>query len=144
MARTFIRLGVLLAAIGLADCIVPIPQNHDIGREVMVDPSEVGVVTEQDVLAKWGAPTAIWENPRIFVYRWDHVSWGVLWFVGGEGGVFAGGFGDVPKRHMLLIQFDNSGHIKRAEHVEPSDNESYEHFDRYIEAWAEGMTDAKQ
>ena len=143
MARIFIRLGVICIAMGLAGCIVPIPQNHDIGRVIMVDPREIGVLTEQDVRDKWGQPAAIWDHPRIFVYKWDHVNWDYIWFIAGGTGGIGGDLGKSATRHMLLIEFDDAGRVNRAEHVQPTDADSYEHFDQYLKAWAEGMTDVK-
>ena len=121
---------------GFSGCIVaPIPQDHVNGRAVNVDPLTIktGVTTEEDVLLRLGDPDAIW-NERLFVYSWDHVNWAILWMIGAETGGAAGTL-DIPPRHqMLLIQFDEGGHVLRTDRTEvPSDTNLQE----FLKTWAE-------
>lgn len=138
--RRLPRLGALLvalAAIGLAACIIiPIPVDHTSGRAI--DPKtaiEIGVTTREEIVARAGEPDAIWEDERIFAYNWEHANWlfivGVAYVGGGAGYGYA--------HQMLLIQFDASGRVARAEWVERPSEKSYGEF---LTEWAKGTAHA--
>jgi outer membrane protein assembly factor BamE (lipoprotein component of BamABCDE complex) len=131
----------LLAASGLCSCLaVPIPQDHVYGRVANTDPLTIktGVTTQEDILLRLGDPDVVVADERVFVYEWEHVKWGVLWIVPVPNGT--GGLIEVPTHEMLLIQFDQSGRVQRADHtVRPRDVE----FGEFLKNWAKGGTGAK-
>ena len=125
---------VSLAAAGLTACIpIPIPVDHTKGRAVDLQktPIEIGVTTRDEIIAHVGAPDAVWEEERIFAYRWEHAK--TLWIVGVA---YAGG-GDfyAYSDQTLLIQFDPAGRVQRAERVERRTEKSYGEF---LREWARG------
>jgi hypothetical protein len=133
---------VPLLAAGLSACIaVPIPQDHVHGRVAAVDPLTIkaGETTREDILLRMGDPDVILVDERVFAYEWDHVKWGVLWFIGGQGGG-TGGVIEVPTHEMFLVQFDGNSRVRRADHaVRPKDAALGE----FLRAWAKGEISAK-
>ena len=134
--RLFATLAFLLLSGGSGCVVVPVPQDHVNGRAVTADPLTLkpNVTTEEEVLLRLGDPDSIW-NDRVFVYTWDHVHWAIFWAVGTEGGG-TGGMSDVtPAHQMLIVQFDETGHVKRAERTEvPPDTK----LQVFLQGWAEG------
>ncbi len=129
---------VPLIVAGLASCIaIPIPQDHHNGRVVSIEPAATGVMTKQQVIAKGGQPESIWENGRIFVYKWDHVSWGI--FVAGPAGDPA--FFEVPTHYMLLVQFDENDRVRRVERIEAPANvqSGNASFEELVRNWSKGQ-----
>jgi hypothetical protein len=129
--------GTLLSlfVIGLAGCIiVPIPVDHTKGRAVDVDPKiaiKIGVTTREEITARLGEPDAVWERERIIAYSWEHANWFVMGVVYRLGD-FAG---YTYTAQMLLIQFDASGRVARAERVERPARQDYGDF---LIDWAKG------
>jgi hypothetical protein len=128
---------IAFGLIGLAACVVlPIPVDHTKGR--VVDPKipiEIGVTTRDEIIARAGEPDAIWEDEHVFAYNWEHAK--LLWIVvlirvGGESYSY--------NDEMLLIQFDASGRVARAERVERPEKMSYGEF---LRSWAKGDVRAK-
>ena len=140
MARPFIHLGVLLATTGLTDCIAIPLIPHDIGRAVMFDPSDVGVITKQDVLDKWGQPSSIFEDERIFIYSWDHVGSGVYTPYTGIFYSDNDDFHEIHTYYALLIQFSGDNRVSRAEHVEVPANvvSGKVSYDDFVRNWLNG------
>jgi hypothetical protein len=132
---------VSLAAACLTTCIaIPIPVDHTQGRAI--DPQktaiEIGVTTRDEIVARAGEPDAVWEDERIVAYSWKHANWLLIVAAGGPGAAVAGAgylYGD----QMLLIQFDTSGRVARAEQVERPSDKSYGEF---LREWAKGKTNA--
>jgi outer membrane protein assembly factor BamE (lipoprotein component of BamABCDE complex) len=114
---------LLLACVALlaGGCVVlPIPTGEDKvleGRPVtefqqsFIKP---GVTTREDVLKHLGQPFIIWEDARVFVYRWDMRQGIFVWLVT-DGRQIAGDAHDVPKHYLLLIQFDGDNVVRRFE-----------------------------
>jgi hypothetical protein len=130
-----------LAAASLAACIViPIPVDHTKGRAV--DPQktaiEIGASTREEIIAHAGEPDAVWEEERIIAYSWKHANWLLIMAAGGPGGA-VGGAGYVYGDWMLLIQFDTSGRVARADRVERPSDKSYGEF---LREWARGKPNA--
>ena len=103
---------VSFAAAALAACVaIPIPHSNDVGQPVKVDPANGNALTREEVLARWGEPFAVVENERVVAYSWVHAGW--IWCVA----VYriGGGCGTVKTTHLMLIQFDESGRLQRAE-----------------------------
>ena len=131
----------ILAAATLAGCVVlPIPQGEGEvteGREIAAERSatvHVPGASRAEVLESLGEPAAIWLDRRVFVYAWDRVHWKVLWFAAAPYAA-AGGLVDLPTHYALLIQFDATGHVLRAERcVRPSLTE----FGTFLTEWADG------
>ena len=130
-------------ALVLSSCIVlPIPRDQVEGHPVTADPKVVlhaGITTRDEVIARLGQPTAIWEEKRIFAYSWDQVKWAMLWLVGAYSGM-AGGVVDLPTHHMLLIQFDENDRVKRVGQVDRPNSEAY---GKFLVDWANGAQDGK-
>lgn len=114
---------LLLACVVLlaGGCVVlPIPTGEDKvleGRPVtefqqsFIKP---GVTTREDVLRHLGQPYIIWEDARVFVYRWDMRQGIFVWIVT-DGRQIAGDAHDVPKHYLLLVQFDGDNVVSRSE-----------------------------
>jgi len=134
---------ILLAAGSLCSCIVlPIPHNHVNGRAVTADPLtiKVGVTTQEDVLLRLGDPDAIWADERVFAYTWDHVTWAVVVVIVSYSGIFGAG-GDLGASHeVLLVQFDESSHVRRVNRTSKPENVPWGEF---LKNWAKGGAGAK-
>lgn len=132
-----------LAAAVLAGCIVlPIPQGEGEvteGREITPERAgtvEVGRTSRAEVLQRLGEPAAIWVDRRVFVYAWDRAHLKVLWVVAGPYAA-AGGLEDVPTHYVLLLQFDETDHLVRAERcVRPLLSE----YGMFLTEWADGKS----
>lgn len=142
MARAFAAsAGCGLAASLLAGCIavpVPLGEGHVTeGREVTRDRSAAVAIagTSRDVLlARLGEPQAVWEERRILVYAWDRVHLAVLLLLAGPL-TAAAALVDVPTHHLLLIEFDEAGVVRRAERcIRPL----HRGFGDFLRAWADG------
>ena len=66
--------------------------------------------TREDVLLRFGEPDLILNQDRILIYHWT-VSHG-YWFAGG--GYSAVG-GPIPKDYLIMLEFDEQGHLKKYE-----------------------------
>ncbi len=125
-----------LLVLALSSCVVlPIPRDRIEGHVVTADPKVVlhtGVTTRDEVIARLGEPSAIWEEKRIVAYSWDQVKWATLWLIAGYSGMIGGVF-DVPTHHMLLIQFDENNRVKRVGQADRPDSKSYGTF---LTEWA--------
>lgn len=114
---------VTLLILALSACIMlPIP-TYDIkvlsGKPVTDEQLSFLkplTTTKQDVIEKIGNPDIIWEDARIFVYPWD-MRQGILFWATGGGYTGAAGALDIPKHHVLLIQFDEQDIVQRFEHA---------------------------
>lgn len=132
-----------LAVLALAGCIVlPIPQGEGEvteGREITPERAasvELGRTSRAEVLERLGEPTAIWLDRRVFVYAWDRVHLKVLWIAAARY-TAAGGLEDVPTHYVLLLQFDETDHVVRAERcVRPLLSE----YGAFLAEWADGKS----
>jgi outer membrane protein assembly factor BamE (lipoprotein component of BamABCDE complex) len=113
---------LLSATLLLAGCIVlPIPTGEDkvlAGTpvaEAQLTFVEPGVTTQAEVVERLGQPALVWEDARVFVYRWDMRQGILLWAVGAHV-TGAAGKTDLPSHHQLLIRFDEAGRVQRFEH----------------------------
>ncbi len=134
--RIFAAIAFLLLTSESGCVVVPVPQDHVNGRAVTSDPLMLkpNVTTEEEVLLRLGDPDSIWSD-RVFVYTWDHVHWAILWAVGTEGGGTGGMFDVTPAHQMLIVQFDDTGHVKRAERTEvPPDTK----LQVFMQNWTNG------
>ena len=114
----FRALGFFLFSVMLLmeSCImVPVPTKEDrvlAGKPVtdaqlsFLTPK---VTTMEEVVERLGNPNIIWEDARVFVYKWDMrqgiLFWAVMWT--------PGGMEDIPKHYLLLIRFDEQGRVLR-------------------------------
>lgn len=122
IARHHLFTIMLSATLTLAGCIVlPIPTGEDkvlAGTPVADEQLAFlapGRTTKAEVVERLGQPGVVWEDARVFVYRWDLRQGILLWAVGAH---VTGGFGktDLPSHHQLLIQFDEDERVQRFEH----------------------------
>jgi hypothetical protein len=129
-----------LAAANLAACvIIPIPVDHTRGR--VVDPKtaiEIGVTTREEIVSRVGEPDAVWEDERVLVYSWEHSNLLLIVGAGGPGGAVVGA-GYVYRDRMLLIKFDDTDRVLRAEWVERPPGKPYGEL---LSEWAKGKTNA--
>jgi outer membrane protein assembly factor BamE (lipoprotein component of BamABCDE complex) len=120
--RTFAA-ALQLACVALLACgcvVLPIPTDEDKvleGRPVsefqqsFIRPGET---TREDVLRHLGQPYIIWEDARVYVYRWDMRQGIFVWVVFGSRDI-GGDAHDVPKHYLLLVQFDGDNVVSRVE-----------------------------
>lgn len=96
------------------------------------------VTTKNEVMDRLGSPDVIWEEARLFTYNWVVRQGILIWAVGG-GYSGAAGILDIPKRYMLLIQFDDQDRVQRFERaVRPS----YKSYGDFLKEWI-GDSDKK-
>lgn len=134
----------LIAPLLLTGCLViPIPTGDKVvmsGKRVSADTMdriEVGVTTRQQVLELLGSPILDWEDERILAYQWDVRKMLILWMLAG-GNTLLEGSCEVPRHHVLLIQFGPDGRVRR---VGRTVRAGVEHVgDHLVEWWnAEGV-----
>lgn len=112
---------IVLAAWLLAGCIaVPIP----VAEKKVLSGSPVGAAqlaflepgrtTREETLKRLGAPALVWEDARISVYPWDTRQGVLLWAAGGYASAGSGA-ADIPRHHLLLLEFDADGRLVRSE-----------------------------
>jgi len=118
------RAGLLLALVSTAlhGCVIlPIPTpEHDLvsGRGEVTEADtvglEVGKTMREEVLLRFGEPSGTLQDERVFLYHWStvrgYVIWAVGWAYAGRGDIVA-----VPKDYLLLLEFDESGRLRRFE-----------------------------
>ena len=83
------------------------------------DPVTFAGLSRQDILARLGEPDVVWEEHRVIVYSGPDEAAG-----------------------MLLIQFDATGRVLRAQRFRPIPVAARTHFDDVIRGWAVGGSDA--
>jgi len=132
------RFVLLCAALSLAGCIaLPISTDEDkvlAGKPVAEDQLAFivpKVTTKREVIDRLGSPDVIWEDARVFAYNWVMRQGILFWAVGGYGGG-AMGAEEIPKRYVLLIQFDRRDQVARFERTVRPASVSYGDF---IEKW---------
>lgn len=86
-----------------------------------------GVTSKREVMARLGSPDVIWEDARLFAYNWEMRQGILVWAVGAY---YSGAAGlmDIPKRYMLLIQFDDQDRVLRFERAVWPAQKSYGEF----------------
>jgi len=85
------------------------------------------VTSKMEVVDRLGSPDVIWEEGRIFAYNWEMRQGVLLWAVG-AGYSAVGGIADIPKRYVLLIQFDDQDRLRRFERAVRPAFKSYGDF----------------
>ena len=109
-----------LAFLALGCVILPIPMPEDkvmAGRPVtefqqsFIRPGET---TREEVVRHLGQPFIIWEDARVFIYRWDMRQGILVWFAVSDRAIY-GDAHDVPKHYLLLVQFDGNNVVRRFE-----------------------------
>lgn len=109
-----------LASLALGCVILPIPMPEDkvmAGRPVTEFQQSFirpGATTREEVVRHLGQPFIIWEDARVFIYRWDMRQGILVWAVVGDTKII-GDAHDVPKHYLLLIQFDGNNVVRRFE-----------------------------
>jgi len=94
------------------------------------------ITTKRDVIERLGNPNVIWEDVRIFVYNWDMRQGILFWAVGGYGSG-AAGITDIPKRYVLLIEFNEHDRIQRFERTVRPLSRSFTDF---LKEWAKNSS----
>lgn len=130
-----VRIAALLGCLtflAVGCVILPIPMPEDkvmAGRPVtefqqsFIRPGET---TREEVIRHLGQPFIIWEDARVFIYRWDMrqgiLVWAPIWPSGQVWGtpiwtpnLDRADILDVPKHYLLLIQFDGNNIVRRFE-----------------------------
>jgi hypothetical protein len=131
--------------ISLNGCILlPIPtQEYKVLAGTPVTEEQLvflapNITTKSEVTARLGSPDVIWEDARLFAYNWV-VRQGILIWAVGAGYSGRTGILDIPKRYMLLIQFDEQDRVQRFERaVRPS----YKSYGDFLKEWI-GDSDKK-
>lgn len=91
--------------------------------------------TKEEVIGHLGSPSLIWEEANVFAYDWTVRQGIVFWIIRPFSGRALGGFGeetDVPKRYILLIQFDGQDRLQRFEKAVPP---KYKSFGDFLKEW---------
>ncbi len=137
MGKFWIWLLFLMVFASQACIVIPLPESKVLSGRRITDEDllflQPSVTTKADVIGLLGEPTVFWEDENVFAYDWEMRQGILLWAVGG-GYSGAAGVMDLPKPYVLLIQFDQNGHLKRFETTTPSPFDSYgEHLLDWIE-----------
>jgi outer membrane protein assembly factor BamE (lipoprotein component of BamABCDE complex) len=105
----------------LQSCLaLPIPLEEDkvlVGSPVAESQLSFirpGVTTREQVIKHLGQPFIIWEDARVFIYRWDMRQGILIWAIAGNRNI-AGDAIDIPKHYLLLIAFDGNNIVTRCE-----------------------------
>lgn len=99
---------------------IPTPENKVLAGKQVTDEQlsflTPSITTKQDVLERLGNPAVIWEDARVFVYRWDMRQGILFWAVGAY---YSGALGmtDIPKKYLFLIRFDEQDRVQRFEQM---------------------------
>jgi len=109
----------LVACFLTSGCMLPIPHSKDVGPVVVIKQTDIGVMTQQEVLARWGKPNATLEQERAVAYSWVHEGFKICGSSGASPGSRIGCSEPHMDYHLTLVQFDQSGCVERAE--EPPD-----------------------
>jgi outer membrane protein assembly factor BamE (lipoprotein component of BamABCDE complex) len=122
--RGFLRWAVIAGAAVLAGCPVPIVPHYESGSrynigERMPDFIVEGATTRDDLLLHMGEPDGRGPEDRWFTYGSRYNEGGVIFVVGGPGGV--GGVGASSIRYRrIVVRFDDRGVVSSAGFVERS------------------------
>ena len=130
----------MLVSVVLQGCVViPIPTSeHGLtsGRGEITEEAAVGLemgkTTWEDVLLRFGEPSAILQDGRVFLYHWatirGYMLWGILYTTGG--GVMA-----ISKDYVFLLEFDDSARLRRFERASLG---FFESGPQYVDQWIKG------
>lgn len=136
--------GALLLQAGCL--LLPIPTSEDkvlAGTPVTEEQLAFlapGVTTKSEVVDRLGEPDVIWEEARLFAYEWT-VRQGILIWAVGAGYTGHAGATDLPKRYMLLVQFDERDRVQRFERAAWPSGQSH---GRFLEQWVAGTVTKAQ
>ena len=114
---------VLLAPVGAVIGAVDGANNQPcpVPAYATADPAALAGLSRQDVIVRFGVPNVVWDERAVIVYRGQDDTLGIL-----------------------LIQFDATGQVLRAQRLSPVPMAARAHFDEMIRNWAEGEPDAKR
>lgn len=138
--RTITMLLFTLVAVALQGCVVlPIPTpeqgliaGHGEITEVDAVGLEVGKTTREEVLLRFGEPSATLQDDRVFLYHWATAR-GVWFMIILYAPPPPGPVAPIPKDYLLLLEFDDSGRLRRFERTSLGFFESGpEHVDKWI------------
>jgi len=95
--------------------VIPTPEHTLLEGRGKIEESDMVFLestktTREDILLRFGEPDLILNQDRILIYHWT-VSHG-YWFAGG--GYSAVG-GPIPKDYLIMLEFDEQGHLKKYE-----------------------------
>ncbi|RMF21982.1 MAG: hypothetical protein D6760_08375 [Deltaproteobacteria bacterium] len=109
-----------MASLAIAGCVVvPVitPEHGLLAGHGAIEQAEAvrlepGETTREDVLLRFGEPSASLDGDRVFVYHWQTALGYVLWLVGGPGQA-AGGAAPIARDRVLLLEFGDDGILLR-------------------------------
>ena len=131
---------LMLVSVVLQGCVViPVPTSEQglaSGRgEITEDAAvglEMGKTTRENVLLRFGEPSAVLQDGRVFLYHWatirGYMFWGILYTT--EGGVMP-----IPKDYVFLLEFDDSARLRRFERASLG---FFESGPQYVDQWIKG------
>jgi outer membrane protein assembly factor BamE (lipoprotein component of BamABCDE complex) len=126
------------AVLALAGCVVlPVAtrENKVLGGKPVSEKQLAflapEVTTKREVLERLGSPNVIWEDARVFAYKWEMRQGILFWVISGYT-TGAAGAEDIPKRYVLLVQFDGQDRVERFERAVRPGSMSY---GKFIEGW---------
>jgi hypothetical protein len=115
-SRRLVCTALSSAALLVSSCIV-VPHSKDIGQPVKISPAEIGAVTRDEVVARWGEPFEVLEKERTVAYLWTHEGWMICVASGPNPGASIGCPVIDKADHLMLIQFDDRNRVSRAEEI---------------------------
>lgn len=105
-----------LASLSFHGCVIIPTPEHGLasGRGQITEADtgslEVGKTTREEVLLRFGEPSASLDDEKIFIYDWSVIIgyWGAAAYVAVGGGNFT-------KRYQVTLEFDERGRLERHE-----------------------------
>lgn len=131
-----------LVAVALQGCVVlpvPTPEHGLIsGRGEVTEADtvgfEVGKTRREEVLLRFGEPSATFQDERVFLYHWSTVrGYVVLAWMYGIGNPQ---LSHIPQDYLLLLAFDDSGHLRRFERTSLG---FFESGAQHVDQWINGL-----
>ncbi len=95
--------------------IIPTPEHGGFPTRGRIEKKELdliisGKTTREEVLLHFGEPDVVMRNERVFAYHWIMTAG---YFV--VGGYYSANGGSIGRRHLVLLEFENNGIVKRYE-----------------------------
>lgn len=131
-----------LVAVALQGCVVfPVPTpKHGLisGRGEVTEADtvgfEVGKTTREEVLLRFGEPSATFQDERVFLYHWSTVRGYVV--VAWMYDIGNPELSPIPQDYLLLLAFDDSGHLRRFERTSLG---FFESGATHVDQWINGL-----
>jgi hypothetical protein len=127
---------LLYAMIALNGCVIlpiPTPERTVLAGKPVTE-EELAflapyLTTKKEVIDRLGSPDLIWVEANLFAYNWSIRQGILIWgFVGST----LGDIEEIPKRYVLLIQFDEQ---ERVRHFERAVRPAFKSYGDFLKDW---------